>query len=62
MSTSSVCGICGNLHLKYSKLNSLDANLEVKNLPARHEGDLGSPDGRTWTRLVLGQDQHLVTE
>ena len=35
-------------------------DLEVKNLPARYQGDLRRPDCWSWTCLVLRQDQHLV--
>ena len=37
-----------------------EEDLEVKNLPARYQGDLRRPDCWSWTCLVLRQDQHLV--
>ena len=37
-----------------------EEDLEVKNLPARYQGDLWRPDCWSWTCLVLRQDQHLV--
>ena len=37
-----------------------EKDLEVKNLPARYQGDLRRPDCWSRTCLLLRQDQHLV--